>query len=112
MAQFAPITVLQHNDRTLEFDLASADLTFSLTGKTIEFFIKRYKSDPDEDAVVKLTSANAAEVEITDVDELKMKVKLRATHLAVAGMKFYRLDIVEGTFRATAMYGPFKVEDV
>lgn len=112
MAKRAPVTVLQHNDRTLEFDLTSGDPAFTLAGKSLEFFVKRFSSDDDTEAVVKLTSADAAEIEVIDPVALTLKVKTRAVHNNIAGVKFYRLDIIEGAFRNTAMYGPYEVVDV
>lgn len=116
MAKLVPITVLQNNDRTLEFDLDTTDSAFTLAGKTIEFFIKDYKSDDDADAVVKLSSVNPDEVEITDEAALKFKVKTRASHNARAAMKCYRADVVDPTatppYRNTGLFGPYEVVDV
>lgn len=116
MAQEVPVSVLQGNDRTLEFDLTSADPSFSLAGKRMEFRLKRYKSDNDTIAMVTLTSEDAAQVNIVDPAALVVQVHLTGLHLAEAGMKFYRLDVVDPNptpvLRNTAMYGPFDIVDV
>jgi hypothetical protein len=116
MAQEVPVTVLQHNDRTLEFDLSSDDLSFSLANKSIQFLVKLYKSDDDSLAIIDLSSDDAEEIEITDEAALKFKVKLRGSMLARAGTMFYRADVLDPAvnppYRNTGLYGPFQVEDV
>lgn len=111
MATEAPVRVKEANDEVLKFTLTSSVPGYSLTGKAFAFFVKKYKSDADADALITKTGPGP-NIVVDDAALLKLSVKISDAEMPVGNTYFYRLDIIDGTATNTAMFGPFIVEDL
>lgn len=83
-----------------------------ITGATIEVFFKTSASMADDDlSTVKASTADSS-VTITDGPNGKAMFNVPADAVASPVSKFWRLDVVNGTSRRTALYGPVTITDL
>lgn len=111
MPKQADLTLIEGNTETVEEAVTDDDTgqPLNLTGVTVEFYVKTDRTVPDTDpSVVKLSTATG-EVTVTNAVGGVCTVAVPAQ---AAGTYWRRLDVVSGTDRKTAIYGPLYVIDV
>lgn len=104
------LTLIEGNVETVRHTITQDDTgtPLNLTGLTIEFYLKPDASVPDSDpSVTKLT--NPADITITDAVNGVCEVVVPAQ---AAGIRWRRLDVIQGGSRRTAAYGPLIVVNV
>lgn len=107
MATIGNITLYEYNDETVVATLytdVAKTTPLNLTGATVEFVYKTSNAQADVDATkftATITNAAAGQISVaianTSVDMLK---------------KFYRIDVISGAVRRTAVYGSVTVVDL
>jgi hypothetical protein len=105
------LTLIEGNTETVKETVTDDDtgLPLNLSGKTVEFYIKADATVPDSDpSVVKLSTATSG-VTITDAANGICQAAIPAQ---TAGVYWRRLDVVSGSDRKTAIYGPLYVINV
>lgn len=111
MATYLELELPQLNDPDVELTLTSAGAPLDLsTASALELFLKPHRTTLDTDlTVTKLTLG--AGLTVTDSSGGVCVASIPAAALAVAGVRWWRLDAVISGKRRTAMYGPLKVAD-
>jgi hypothetical protein len=107
------LTVNQSNDETLTgtvLDEQGAPL--NLTGVTLEMLLKPSEATPDDDASVTVLSTTGGGITVNAPLTGAYSVAIPDTALTEAGIRWYRVDAVQGTSRKTIVYGPLKVRDL
>jgi hypothetical protein len=109
MAKRTDLKLLQRNTPKIREVVTDDDTgnPVDLTGKTVEFYIKATDTTNDTDAVVLSTATTG--VTITDALAGICEVDLPAQQ---PGEYWRRLDVVDGSDRKTAIYGPLHVINV
>lgn len=111
MPQRTDLTLIEGNTETVRETVTDDDTgtAFDLTGRTVEFYVKANATVSDTDpSVVKLSTATG-EITITDAINGVCEVTVPAQQ---PGSWWRRLDVVDGTDRKTAIYGPLYVVNV
>lgn len=107
MATIGALTFYEYNDEivlgTLYEDVAKT-IPLDLTDMTVEFIYKTSNAQPDLDAVI-ITA------DILDPVSGSIRVDLSDTTVDMA-KKFFRIDVISGANRRTAIYGPVTVVDL
>ena len=113
MATELKLKVRQGNDETIQVVVTSDVAGFTLTGKTLEFFIKDRRDRLDSDLLhtTILTSALNGGVVVDDPIQRQVTVNVPGSALWKGGEMFYRLDVLDVTARKTAIYGVLEVVD-
>lgn len=108
------LTVSQANDETLTGQATETDFgsPLDLTGVTLEMLLKASEETPDDDPGVTVLSTATSGITITDAALGTFEVTIPDTALTDAGVRWYRVDAVQGTSRKTIVYGPLKVRDL
>lgn len=100
----------QSNDEELELVLTDSDTggPYDLTDAEVQLVLKADAAVPDTEAII-LTSPD---VDITDPEAGEVTVAVSRSHLADAGCRWWRVDVVRPGTRRTAIYGPLIVVDL
>ncbi|WUI02096.1 hypothetical protein OHR68_09900 [Spirillospora sp. NBC_00431] len=106
------LTVSQANDETLNGTVLDDEgAPLDLTGVTLEMLLKPTAETDDADpSVVKLSTGSGITVSAPLTGAYS--VAIPDTALTEAGVRWYRVDAVQGTSRKTVVYGPLKVRDI
>jgi|SRR5262245_809010 len=112
------LEVYERNNNVLQAQIFQQDgvTPLSLTGVTVEFYVKTLEQDADAAALQKLTSASATEIEITNSAQGIVLIKVPSNSPAVTKSATYRwrLDALlnGGTERKTCSRGSWKVKGI
>lgn len=107
MATVGNITLHEYNDETVVatlFEDVAKTIPLNLTGSSVEFIYKTSNAQDDGSAVTidaTITSAVDGEIEVEIPNETVDMAK-----------KFYRIDVIAGSERKTAVYGNITVVDL
>ena len=107
MSTQATITFHEYNDETVYATLyedVNKTTPLDLNGTLVEFIYKTSNAQSDADAVV-------IPGEITDPAFGKCEFQI-TNDLVTLTRKFYRIDVLGGIERKTAVYGPINVVDL
>ncbi|MGI5171887.1 hypothetical protein ACQEU3_46850 [Spirillospora sp. CA-253888] len=111
MPSLQELSLAQANDETIDLLVSAGIEPLDLTGATIELILKPTPQTPDEDpAVTVLTSPD--DITITNAAGGRCTARIPAAALASAGRHWWRLDVLRGGDRRTAMFGPAWVTDL
>jgi hypothetical protein len=103
----ATITFHEYNDETVYATLyedVNKTTPLDLTGTLVEFIYKTSNAQSDAEAVI-------IPGEITDAAFGKCEFQI-SNDLVTLTRKFYRIDVIGGIERKTAVYGPINVVDL
>lgn len=98
------------NDETLKLTVTNtAGGPYDLTDKEFHFYLKRYSSQDDADALIHFTETSP-EVDLVDgpAGRLDVAVNMPPPHWRY----WWRLDVIEAGRRITALYGYLEMEPV
>lgn len=116
VAALQPLTLYEGNDETLSVTILPADGESLSTVTAIEFYLKADACDGDDDDGVLFLSTENPPGGVTIVsqsaDEIVATVEIPASALVDPYGRFWRLDVMTGVLRRTAMYGPVTVLDL
>lgn len=107
MATVGNITLYEYNDETVVATLyedVSKTTPINLTGMTVEFIYKTSTAQADTDATT---------ITATIVSAVNGQIKVSIPNETVdMSKKFYRIDVIAGSDRRTAVYGNISVVDL
>lgn len=107
------LTVSQGNDETLNGTVLDDDgAPLDLTGVTLEMLLKPSAETADDDPAVTTLTTTAGDITVSAPLTGAYSVAIPDTALTEAGIRWYRVDAVQGTSRKTIVYGPLKVRDL
>lgn len=111
MATYQELNLSQNNDEDIALTLTQAGVALDLdTASALELFLKPHRTTADTDlAVTKLTLSSG--IAITDATAGTCIASIPASALAVAGLKWWRIDAVITGKRKTAICGLAHVAD-
>jgi hypothetical protein len=110
-----PLRLYEGNDEILTVSIGRAGAAYSLAGSTVEMIIKSSVSDAEgtyPDASVVVLSTATGEITVTDAAAGTVTVDINAADLATPGTMVYRIDVIDGTGRRTAIHGDLLVVDL
>lgn len=115
MATNQAITLNENNDEnvkvTITTNVPTDGTILDITGKTIEAYLKPSKATADTDGAVWKGSSATSGVTITDAENGKATVSIPAASVLTT-MGWWRVDVLSGVLRKTAIYGPVTVVDL
>ena len=100
------LTLYENNDEKLNLTITSNVVGFSLVGKDLEAFVKASASTPDNDAGVWVGTSDDGDIVIEDEDSAYVMIPASAV---TTTKTFYRVDVLSGGLRKTAVYGTLTV---
>lgn len=108
------LTLDQHNDEDLTGTVLdeTTEQPQNLTGVALEMLLKPSRETADDAETVTVLSTQGGQITVTTPAAGAYTVAVPASALAVAGVRWYRVDAVTGTDRKTVVYGPLKVRDL
>ncbi len=109
MPSEVPLTLYENNDEKMNLTITSNVVGFSLVGKSMEAFVKASAATPDNDAGVWTGDTTGGEIVIEDADNAYVMVPAAAVTTTKG---WYRVDVISGGLRKTAVYGPLTVVDL
>jgi hypothetical protein len=111
MATYQELNLNQNNDEVIALTLTQAGAALDLdTASALELYLKPHRTTADTDlAVTKLTLSSG--IAITDASAGTCTAAIPAAALAVAGLKWWRIDAVITGKRKTALFGVVYVAD-
>lgn len=104
------LTLYERNDETVDHTVTQDGAPFDLTGKTLEFVLKTRTQDLDSAGVI-LTDTDG-DITVTDPAGGLATTSISSENLATPGNKVWRLDVLDGTDRKTAVFGKITVVDL
>ena len=96
---------------TITTNVPTEGTALDLTGKTVEAFLKPTKGTADNDAAVWKGSTATTGVTITDAANGKATVSIPAANVTTT-QTWWRVDVISGGLRKTAVYGVVTVVDL
>jgi len=115
MATNQAISLNEKNDEnvkvTITTNVPTDGTILDITGKTIEAFLKPSKATDDADGAVWKGSTATTGVTITDAPNGKCTVSIPAASVLTT-MGWWRVDVLSGGLRKTAIYGTVTVVDL
>lgn len=115
MAEKRDLSLNENNDEevlaTITTNQPTDGTVLDLTGKTLEAFLKASAATADNDGSVWKGTTTGGEVVVTDAVNGKVTVKIPAASVTTS-MKWWRLDVLNGSLRKTALYGVVTVTDL
>jgi hypothetical protein len=109
MPSEVPLTLYENNDEKLNLTITSNVVAFTLVGKTMEALVKASAATPDNDAGVWTGSTTGGEIVIEDEDNAYVMIPRAAV---TTTKTWYRVDVITGGLRKTAVYGTLTVVDL
>lgn len=103
------LTLYENNDEKLNLTVSSNVVGFSLVGKDMEAYVKAAASTPDNDAGVWVGTTDDGDIVVEDEDNAYVMIPAAALTTTKA---WYRVDILSGGLRKTAVYGVLTVVDL
>jgi hypothetical protein len=107
-----PLRLLEGNDEILTVTIGRSGAAYGLTGSTVEMIIKNSVDDAEgtyPDASVVVLSTATGEITVTDAAAGTVTIAIDAADLATPGNMVYRIDVIDGTGRRTAIHGDLLV---
>lgn len=104
------LQLYERNDETVDHTVTRDGQPFDLTGKNLEFILKARTQDLDTAGVI-LTDTDG-DITVTDPAGGLATTSISSEHLASPGRKVWRLDVLDGTDRKTAIYGQVTIVDL
>lgn len=115
MATKQDISLNENNDENIKVtattNVPTDGTTLDLTGKTVEAFLKPSKSTSDGDSSVWKGSTATTGVTVTDAVNGKLTVSIPAANITTT-QGWWRVDVLSGGLRKTAIYGVVTVVDL
>lgn len=115
MATSQGISLNESNDEnikvTITTNVPTDGTVLDLTGKTVEAFLKPSKATADGDGAVWKGSSATTGVTVTDAVNGKCTVSVPAASVLTT-MTWWRVDVLSGGLRKTAIYGTVTVVDL
>lgn len=103
------LTLYENNDEKLNLTITSNVVGFSLVGKDMEAFVKASAATPDNDDGVWVGTTDDGDIVIEDEDNAYVMIPASAV---TTTKTFYRVDVLSGGLRKTAVYGTLRVVDL
>jgi hypothetical protein len=112
MARLLPLTLNEDNDETVDLTVTS-NVFLTVADCTFELVIKASADADDEDGTV-LTVGDGITVVTTapTATTVALTATVPAADLAAPGRLFWRLDLLVGGQRHTALYGPLTIRNL
>lgn len=107
--QTQDITLMEHNDETLDVTITKNGSALNLTGYTIEAYLKATSATADADATTEKLSTTTGEITITNAATGQAEIAIPAVDLADTTHTFWRLDVVNAGKRNTVFSGKVTV---
>lgn len=107
--QVQDITLMEHNDETLDVVIKKNGTNLNITGYTIEAYLKTSATTADTDGTTIKLSTATGEITITDAPNGAAEVAIPATDLADVTHTFWRLDVLLSGKRNTVFSGKVTV---
>lgn len=109
--------LFQNNDETVKLvfsDPASSPENgpYSLSGLTLNFYLKPSADTPDSDPSVVKLSTGSGEIVVTDAANGLATVTIAKADLPTAGTYFARVDAVQAGVTKTAGFGPVTITNL
>lgn len=103
------LTLYENNDEKLNLTVSSNVVGFTLVGKDLEAFVKASAATPDNDAGVWKGTSDDGDIVIDDGDSAYVMIPAAALTTTKG---WYRVDVISGGLRKTAVYGTLTVVDL
>lgn len=105
------LTLYEANTEQVTIAVALDGGAYNLTGAALEVYIKADATVADTDpSVSKLTIGSG--ITVLDAPSGQVRATIPAGVVVGPGARWYRLDVVEGTVRRTAVYGTLTIKDM
>lgn len=115
MATSQAISLNENNDEnvkvTITTNVPTDGTALDLTGKTVEAYLKPSKATADSDPAVWKGSTATSGVTVTDAANGKATVSIPAASITTT-QAWWRVDVLSGGLRKTAIYGTVTVVDL
>lgn len=115
MAEKRDLTLNENNDEeilaVLTTNQPAPDTALDLTGKTLEAFLKVSAATSDADGSTWKGTSGGGEVDVTDAAGGEVSINVPASAITTS-MGWWRLDVLDGALRKTALYGDVTVTDL
>jgi hypothetical protein len=114
VAEKRDLTLNENNDEeilcVLTTNQPAEDTPLDLTGLDLEAYLKVSAATSDADGST-WTGTSGVEITVTDAAAGEVSVNVPAASITTA-MKWWRLDVLDGALRKTALYGDVTVTDL
>jgi hypothetical protein len=115
VAEKVDLTLNENNDEeilaVLVTNQPAPDTALNLTGKTLEAFLKVSAATSDADGSTWKGTIAGGQVTVTDAAAGEVTVAVPASAITTS-MGWWRLDVLSGALRKTALYGVITVTDL
>ncbi|SEF34398.1 hypothetical protein SAMN05421837_107369 [Amycolatopsis pretoriensis] len=115
MATQQAITLNESNDENVKLiittNVPTAGTALDLTGMSLEAFVKPTRATADSDGAVWKGTTTGGQVVITDAANGKATVSIPGSALTTT-QTWWRVDVLSGGLRKTAIYGALTVTDL
>lgn len=115
MAQKRDVTLNENNDEEILAVLTTnqpvADTALDLTGKTLEAFLKVNASTSDTDPGTWKGTSTGGQVTVTSAPGGAISIAVPASAITTS-MGWWRVDVLSGGLRKTALYGAVTVTNL
>jgi hypothetical protein len=115
MATSTALSLNENNDETVRVTITtnqpSAGTPLNLTGMTLEAFLKPTSATADTASGVWKGTSAGGDITITDAANGKVAIAIPAAAVTVS-QGWWRLDVLSGVLRKTAVYGLLTVTDL
>lgn len=117
MALQVPLTLNENNDEeilaALTTNQPSAGTVLDLTGKTVEAYLKVSAATADNDGSTWKGVSTGGSPAITVINAAAGQVSILVPSMNITtAMKWWRLDVLSGSLRKTALFGVITVVDL
>lgn len=115
MANSVNISLNENNDEdvqvTIQTNVPTVGTVLNLTGMTVEAYLKQSAATSDTDASTWKGTTTGSGVVLTDSTNGICTVSVPAASVTTA-MHWWRVDVISGGKRKTAVYGSVTVQDL
>jgi hypothetical protein len=115
VAEKRDLTLNENNDEeilaALTTNQPADDTALNLTGKTLEAFLKVSASTSDTDPGTWIGTSGGGQVTVTDAPGGEISIAVPASAVTTA-MGWWRVDVLSGGLRKTALYGAVTVTNL
>jgi hypothetical protein len=115
VAEKVDLTLNENNDEeilaTLVTNQPAPDTALNLTGKTLEAFLKASAATSDADGSTWKGTSGGGQITVTNAANGAITVAVPASAITTS-MKWWRVDVLSGALRKTALYGDVTVTDL
>jgi hypothetical protein len=105
-----PLTLDQGNDETVDLTVIGSS-AIDPDQAVFEFYIKD-SAETADDAPLLTGGAGLTVVSTEPATTIALTAEVPASALATPGTRFWKLDVIVGGKRRTAMYGPLRIRDL